>query len=323
MRELDAASTVVVPMMVAGRTVGALNFVNDSGSRRFGQSDLEIVSEVARRAGVAIENARLADERMRVADLLQRELLPPALPDVHGWEIEAMYEPAGELNEVGGDFYEAFRVSDGWAIALGDVSGHGAAAASLTAEARHTIRAAGQVANDPCAGLHLLNRNLHEREDAALCSAVLLVLADSETGEAEITVYLAGHPHPLLVRGDEVRELGTPGPALGVVESPIWEPVKVSVQPGDQLVLYTDGVTEARLSRVDERFGSERLRSHVAGSARPEETIARIRTALERFRPDQPDDDAALVAVGRSQPAPQADPGRTVSGAATTGEPVT
>lgn len=320
MRALAAASTVVVPMMVAGRTVGALNFVNEASSRRFGETDLAIATEVARRAGVAIENARLADERARVADVLQRELLPPSLPEVHGWEIEAMYEPAGELNEVGGDFYEAFRVADGWAVVLGDVSGHGAAAASLTAEARHTIRAAGQVANDPCAGLHLLNRNLHDREDAALCSAVMLVLADSADAACEIKVYLAGHPHPLLVRGDDVHELGSPGPALGVVESPIWEPVEVTVVPGDQLILYTDGVTEARLSRAEERFGSERLRRHVAGSARPEETIARIRSALEGYRPEQPDDDAALVAIGRSVPRPTPDPALSEAGAAAAGD---
>ncbi len=324
LRELDAASTVVVPMMVAGRTVGALNFVNDHSSRRFDAADLEIATEVARRAAVAIENARIAEERARLADVLQRELLPPSLPTIHGWEIEAMYEPAGELNEVGGDFYEAFRVLDGWAIVLGDVSGHGAAAASLTAEARHTIRSAGQVASDPCAGLHMLNRNLHGRDDAALCSAVLLVLADSDDERCEATIYLAGHPHPLLVRGDAVEELGVPGPALGVVESPIWEPLKATVLPGDQLILYTDGVTEARRSRLDERFGNERLREQVAGSARPEETISRIRTALERFRPEQPDDDAALVAIRRAAPGSaygtdRSDAGATVSPAAPLG----
>jgi serine phosphatase RsbU (regulator of sigma subunit) len=301
LRELDAASTVVVPMIVAGRTVGALNFVNDTGSRRFGAADVEIASEVARRSGVAIENARIADERARLADVLQRELLPPRLPTIDGWQIEAMYEPAGELNEVGGDFYEAFRVLDGWAIVLGDVSGHGAAAASLTAEARHTIRSAGQVASDPCAGLHMLNRNLHDREDAALCSAVMLVLSDPGPEGSEVTVYLAGHPHPLILRGQEVDELGSPGPALGVVESPIWEPVRTMIRPGDQLILYTDGVTEARRSREEERFGSARLREHVAGSVRPEETIARVRAALEGYRPEQPDDDAALIAIRRAE----------------------
>jgi serine phosphatase RsbU (regulator of sigma subunit) len=146
----------------------------------------------------------------------------------------------------------------------------------------------------------MLNRNLHERDDAALCSAVMLVLSNSDGEDCEVTIYLAGHPHPMLVRGDAVEELGTPGPALGVVESPIWEPWKTTVMPRDQLILYTDGVTEARRSRAEERFGNERLRQHIAGSARPEETIARVRAALEIYRPEQPDDDAALVAIRRA-----------------------
>jgi serine phosphatase RsbU (regulator of sigma subunit) len=129
---------------------------------------------------------------------------------------------------------------------------------------------------------------------------VLLVLPDNRDGETEVTAYLAGHPYPLLVRGDAVRELGQPGPALGVVDEPVWQPVVETILPGDQLILYTDGVTEARRSRLEERFGDERLREEVSGSSRPEETISRIRTALEHFRGDQPDDDAALVAIRRS-----------------------
>jgi serine phosphatase RsbU (regulator of sigma subunit) len=280
--------------------VGALTFVNQRGSRSFDTDDLELAVEAARRAGIAIENARLAGERERLAEVLQRELLPPSLPTVRGWEIETMYEPAGEINEVGGDFYEVFRVAAGWAIVLGDVAGHGATAASLTAEARHTIRTAGQLDGDPRAGLHLLNRNLRDRDDPRLCSTVILVLPETTSGACEVTVYLAGHPHPLQVRGEQVAEVGVPGPALGVAESPIWEPVTVDVHPGDQLILYTDGVTEARRSRDQDRFGGERLQGQLAGTSRPEEAIARVRSALEGFRAEQPSDDAALVAIRRS-----------------------
>ncbi len=108
-----------------------------------------IAEEVASRVALAIESARLAEERARVADALQRELLPPSLPPMPGWEVATMYEPAGEVNEVGGDFYEVFSVAGGWAVVLGDVSGKGAAAAALTAEARHTIRTAGILTSDP------------------------------------------------------------------------------------------------------------------------------------------------------------------------------
>ena len=305
-RSADIGSAIFVPMAAGGRNVGALTFANHADSRKLGEDDLEIAVEAARRAGLAIESVRLADERERIADALQRELLPSSVPSVRGWEIETMYEPAGEINEVGGDFYEVFRVADGWAIVLGDVSGHGAAAASLTAEARHTIRTAGQLAADPCAGLHLLNRNLRERDDGRLCSVAMLVLPDSGSEDCEVAVYLAGHPHPLRVRGNDVGEVGRPGPALGVSESPAWEPVKVAVRGGDQLVLYTDGVTEARRSDHEERFGNARLQARLAGARRPDEAIARVRTALDGFRAAEPIDDAALVVVRRDD---RPDPG--------------
>ena len=110
--------------------VGALVFVNHEGSRAFDDEDLAVAVELAQRAALAIENARLAEERTRVADALQRELLPPSLPRMPGWQVATMYEPAGEINQVGGDFYEVFPVEDGWAVVLGDVSGKGAAAAA-------------------------------------------------------------------------------------------------------------------------------------------------------------------------------------------------
>ena len=93
-----------------------------------------------------------------------------------------MYEPAGEVNDVGGDFYEVFKVEGGWAVVLGDVSGKGAAAAALTAEARHTIRTAGALAPDPVEGLRLLDRNLRGRDDVALCSVAMVVLPEPDVG---------------------------------------------------------------------------------------------------------------------------------------------
>ena len=137
-----------------------------------------------------------------------------------------MYEPAGEVNEVGGDFYEVFPVEGGWAVVLGDVSGKGAAAAAVTAEARHTIRTAGTLAADPVAGLHLLDAGLRGRDDVALCS-VAMRRPPRRAGGArlEAFVYLAGHPHPILLRDGSAEPVGEPGPLLGVVEDPTWMPV--------------------------------------------------------------------------------------------------
>jgi serine phosphatase RsbU (regulator of sigma subunit) len=317
-RAARVSSAIITPLPAAGRNIGALTFVNQANSRAFDEEDLALAVELARRVALALENARLAEERVRVADALQRELLPPSLPAIPGWEVATMYEPAGELNEVGGDFYEVYRVDRGWAVVLGDVSGRGAAAASLTAEARHTIRTAGALAGDPCAGLELLDENLRSRADAALCSAVVLVLPEPDAPEPVVEVYLAGHPHPLHLREGAARPVGTPGPLLGVVDDAAWEAYAVPVQPGDQLVLYTDGVIEAR-GRGPERFGIERLRRRLAGCTRPDGAVERVRLALEIFGARARQDDAAVIALRfAGYPAPLApadsdDPARTAS----------
>lgn len=292
---LRLGSAIVVPMSAAGRVVGTVTFCNARSSRLFDEDDLELAIEIGRRCGLAIEGARVADERARVAEALQRELLPPSLPAMPGWELATMYEPGGELNEVGGDFYEVFAIERGWAVVLGDVSGRGAAAASITAEARHTIRTAGALSNDPCAGLRLLDQNLRGREDAALCSVAVLVLPhDPDVGVVE--VFLAGHPHPVLISRGTAETVGDPGPLLGVIENAHWRGQQVEIGPGDQLVLYTDGVIEAQ-GADGERFGIERLRTGLAGSTTPADAVARVRSELAAFGVTARQDDSAVVAV--------------------------
>jgi PAS domain S-box-containing protein len=298
MRESGVGSVMIVPMHAGGAVVGALGLVNGAESRIFDTDDLELAVEVARRIGVAIENARLAQERTRVAVTLQRELLPPIVPEMPGWEVSTMYRPAGEVEEVGGDFYEAFPVEGGWVLLLGDVSGRGAKAASLTAEARHTLRTAMTLSPDPTAGLRLVDERLRERGDAALCSAAVLILPGEESGEADAKLYLAGHPPPLLLRDGRAEEVGAPGPILGVSEEASWAPESLTLRPNDQLVIYTDGVIEAQ-AEDGERFGGERLRHGVAGCERPASVISYVEAALAAFA-GEAEDDAAVVAVQRS-----------------------
>ena len=178
-----------------------------------------------------------------------------------------MYEPAGEINEVGGDFYEVFRVVDGWAIVLGDVSGKGAAAAALTAEARHTIRTAGALASDPCAGLHLLDGTCASATTRRCARRRCWCCPTIRTASCEVTVYLAGHPHPLLVRGGEVEPVGDPGPLLGVVDDPIWEPAPRSTiaagRSADPLHRRRDRGPPARAASAS---ANERLQRGLAGS---------------------------------------------------------
>jgi serine phosphatase RsbU (regulator of sigma subunit)/PAS domain-containing protein len=312
----DSGSAILVPMVAGARVVGALTFINQTGSRAFDAGDLEIAVELGRRAGLAVENARIAGERARVAEVLQRELLPPDVPEMDGWEVATMYRAAGEMTEVGGDFYEVFPVGDDWVVILGDVSGHGALAASLTGVARNTIRTATTLAADPTVALGVLDERLRERDAVALCSVAVLLLP-REHGEEDIEarVWLAGHPKPFVLHDGTPTEVGVPGPLVGIGEVPTWEMERVILRPGDQLVTYTDGVTEARRPDGD-RFGVERLRQRLASCEEPSTTVARIEAAVSQFSPGEPKDDATLVAIRRTA-SPVSRPVDGASGAVT------
>ncbi len=314
-------STIVVPMAAGAKLVGALTFGTDAGSRRFEDRDLEVAVEFGRRAGLAAENARIAEMRIEINRTLQRGLLPAELPDMPGWHVATMYRPAGELNEVGGDFYEVAEIEGGWMVVLGDVVGRGAEAAALTALARHTLHTAGVITSDPLHALAALNRRLRERDPTPLCSAAALVLQKSRAGAAEARVVAAGHPLPLLISGGRVTEAAVPGPLLGAMADPDWVTSLVELAPGDQLIVYTDGVTDARSG--DEMFGEERLRSEIAGSERPEAAVARVEAALQSFAGEVVGDDAALVAIMRSPglPARAADRARADLEEAAPGRP--
>jgi serine phosphatase RsbU (regulator of sigma subunit) len=294
------SSAIAVPMTAGPDTLGALVFVNEGGSRRFSESDVELAREIGRRAGIAVQNARVASKRAEVARVLQRGLLPPALPAMPGWELATMYRPAGEVNEVGGDFYDAFEIDGGWMLVIGDVVGRGPAAASLTALARYTIRTAGMLTGDPLTCLSLLNDALLARQGISPCTAAIAILPDLDAPGVDARVVCAGHPLPLLLRDGEVSDVGRPGPLLGAFEDPSWEVETVAIAAGEELVLYTDGVIEARGGA--ERFGDVRLRAAVSGATRPVQVVAGVEAALTRFTPGAPDDDAALVAILRTGP---------------------
>jgi PAS domain S-box-containing protein len=295
---------IAVPMTAGAKIVGVLVFGNDPSSRAFDQSDLTIAVEIARRAGIAVENARLAGEQADVARVLQRGLRPARLPEMRGFEVATMYRPAGEVNEVGGDFYEAFEMEGGWMLAIGDVMGRGAAAASVTAMARYTIRTAGTLTGDPRSAARMLDQSLKQANDLWLCSAIVLVLPDSDEDPARASLLIAGHPLPLLVRGGKVNPVGQPGSLLGAPDEPNWEVTPLELSRGDQLVLYTDGVTEAR--GEGDRFGEDRLRASLSTVSDPSQMVAQIESALDSFLVGPPQDDAAMLVVlrpGTVQPA--------------------
>jgi PAS domain S-box-containing protein len=245
-RSLGLSSAVVVPMTARGRTLGAMTLATDGSARRFDGDDLAFAEELARRCALAVDNARLYGERSHVARTLQRSLVPARLPHVPGFEVAARFHAVGEDAEVGGDFLDVFETHDGaWAAVIGDVSGKGADAAAVTALARYTVRAVAVHGRRASAVLRELNDAMlrHELDDR-FCTAAFARLRGDDDG-ARVQLSVGGHPLPMLVRPDgTVREVGTPGTALGIAAVPRLVDREVELEPGDKLVFVTDGVIE-------------------------------------------------------------------------------
>jgi serine phosphatase RsbU (regulator of sigma subunit)/PAS domain-containing protein len=297
--ELGIHSALLVPLLAGPKVLGVITYGNRGDSRRFDANDLALAAEIGARVGLAVENARLATEEAEIAELLQLGLRPAGFPAISGWDLASMYRSAGEVTRVGGDFYDAFRVDDGWLLAIGDVVGRGAAAASLTALARYTLRTAANLTNDAERSLRRLHEAFLEHGKNELCSVALALLPDTASDPAEVLVLSAGHPLPLHLSSGrrEIREVGSSGPLLGVFDSPSWPVTRVSLAVGDQLILYTDGVPEAKGEHG--RFGDERLRERVATATDPATTVRNVERALDEFCPSGSGDDAALVAIQR------------------------
>jgi len=302
LRSIGMRSVIIVPMTAAsGAPFGVISLVNAESGRVFTEADLELCEELGRRAGIAVENARLYTERTLIAHTLQRALLPPALPEIPGFSISALYRPAGEENWVGGDFYDAFPVRDGWVTVVGDVAGRGARAASLTAFTRHVFRTAAQLHDDPLDAVAFLNRQLYDRPGSALCT-ICCVHLRARGADADATVICAGHPLPYAVRQAAAAEpVGRWGPMLGAWPEGEWTRTPTTLAPRDVLVLYTDGVTDA--TSDGERYGDERLAATLAESRDAEDALRRIADGLADFETGEQADDTAALAIARSEPA--------------------
>jgi sigma-B regulation protein RsbU (phosphoserine phosphatase) len=244
-------------------------------------------------------------EVRRVEELsavLQESLLPATLPTIPGLEVGARYRPAGRGVEVLGDFYDAFRIPQGWAIVIGDVCGKGAEAARTTALSRSTLRALGHEGQDGVEVLRGLDEVLADWNagawkpvSAAYCSVALA------PGEVTASITLAGHPPPV-VRGTDgrVEPLGRLGTALGCRLPACHRTVTRVLRLGDALVLYTDGVTEARDADSQDLFGEERLRRLLAdlpSDATAQEIADAVVLSVARFSRGPLADDCAVLVL--------------------------
>ncbi|GGU13170.1 PP2C family protein-serine/threonine phosphatase [Lentzea flava] len=265
----------------------------------FDARDRRAYEEELLRARQQAERER--DRAQQLARTLQQTLLPPALPDVRGVEVEAYYHPAS-LDQVGGDFYDLFPLAgDTWGFFLGDVSGKGVDAAVVTSLTRYTLRAAAINDPEPVSVLKHLNTVL-TRAKPRLCTVIYGTIRPTADG-ATITLATGGHTPPVLIGADGVAELvRMPGGQLvGVLPDARFVTAEVLLGPGDALLFYTDGLTEARVG--DGRYSEEALRDHLGGlaPATAESVIAAV-TLLLTDLGDGVEDDTALLALSVQPP---------------------
>jgi PAS domain S-box-containing protein len=302
-RDLHLRSAITAPLTARGTTFGALTLIHAESGRWYTQDDLELAEDLAHRAALAIDNARLYSEQVDITRTLQRSLLPVRLPDIPGLRVTTSYQPAGETNEVGGDFYDLWEIPGiGFGVAIGDVCGKGAAAAAVTSLTRHTVRTASMHEPTPSRVLRVLNdairRRVHDRRFSTVAYAYGRATLD---GGWNLTLSLGGHPHPLLLRADgAIERLGDPGTLLGIFDAVRVSDRTYHLGPGDAVVFWTDGVTERRNQGM--LFGEERLEAVLRGCAgtSPDQVINAIEQALSEFAPGPPQDDVALLVLQAS-----------------------
>lgn len=295
LRALGIRSGLVVPLRVRARTIGVMTLCTAGSQRRLTPDDLAVAQQLADRVAIAVDSARMQTTISRVAETLQQSLIPSEPPAVPGWELAALYRPAGapQRIEVGGDFYEVFDAGPASIALIGDVTGHSVTAATVTALMRHGARFAGRLEPQPAAILHRLDEELRRLSGTTLCTALCARLAPGE-----LVLSSAGHPPALRVdTAGVVTEVSGRGPLLGAFEDATWLEETVAVGAGELVLLYTDGVTETP-GRHD-RFGLGRLRrlmSEHAGAS-PGVLLEALGKTLDQFRVGDRGDDVAALAL--------------------------
>ncbi|MFD0366754.1 SpoIIE family protein phosphatase [Streptomyces sp. NPDC127114] len=289
-------SAVIAPIRGPREVLGALTLGRGDNLVPFTGRDLALLEDIARRAGVALSNARLYQRQRRVSETMQRHLLP-RLPEVPGVELHASYLSAPDASQVGGDWYDAFTLPDDTTgLVIGDVAGHDLEAAARMAQLRNMLHALAWSEPDPPSAVGRLDQVMARTTDLSTATLVLGRLAS--TGQSGWTWEWtnAGHPPPLLIAADGRAEyLHTTGSVLlGIGTSVTRGRGSVQLPPGSTLLLYTDGLIESRALGVEP--GLARLRRH-AGALAHHSLGVICERLLDEVRPPDNDDDVALLAV--------------------------
>lgn len=237
-------SVVTVPIATKRRVIGALQAVRAGTDRAHDADDVTLAETAAARIGDALENRWLTDQHRHISASLQRAFLPPVLPRVEGLDIAAAYWPAGIASDVGGDFYDVFRIGDTrWALIIGDACGTGPDAAAVAAIARHTTRAAARHGFDHRDVIEWVNQAICH-SDRDLFATVCYATVDLAPNRCTIRLAAAGHPLPIVVDAAGARAVGRPGTLLGVFDDVDVFVEEAELGPEDAVVFWTDGVTD-------------------------------------------------------------------------------
>jgi sigma-B regulation protein RsbU (phosphoserine phosphatase) len=304
---LGLRSILCVPLQIKGSLLGVISVDNRLQSGIFQPADLDLLTAIASSAATAIENARLyqvaveqgrLERELQMARDLQASLLPRETPHLTGWDFAAYWQPA---RQVSGDFYDFIPTGRGLGVVIADVSDKGMPAALFMGLSRTIVRASLIGTDSPADGITQANRLIYA--DSPNSMFVTLFAAQIDQASGDLIVVNAGHNPPYLYRAteDQPARLARTGMALGIDDAVHFDQQAVHLEPGDALVLYTDGILDALNARGEE-FGDERLRrvcaQHRAESAA--QIVAALRDEVLHFVGDTPlADDCTVVIVKR------------------------
>lgn len=290
----ELRSLIAVPLLARSRSIGVLMvFSVEPGA--FSTEDMGVLQTFAAQAALALDTARLYGREHEVASVLQRSIIPGALPRFEELETGSVYNPAGGDAEIGGDYYDIFRAPTGeiW-LAIADVCGKGVRAATKTSMIKYSVRAFVAAGLDPASVLGEVNRMTAEAGDPSDIVTLWAGYYDPVAGIIEWAN--GGHPPALVLRTDgSIEQLGPTGPLLGAMPAVGYESSRTAFRAGDTVLLYTDGVTEARQGNTF--FGEQRVSEVLAHGGKPETVARRLLAAVSGFVSAELKDDVAILVV--------------------------